>query len=149
MAQKRAKRINLIPVFIGVVLLVAAIIGIDWYRTTSFNRRLQGNGVDITATVVSLELRTGSGRYSVIDHDVSDPSQATALNITVQYDVSGVSYTELIQTTFSQQHHDHVQVYQEALTGKLKVRYLVTDPSKVRPAAELIDPADNPPFGGR
>jgi hypothetical protein len=148
-AKKQARRINLIPVFIGIVLLFATIISIDWYRTTSLNRQLQKNGVDVTAKIVSLQLRASGARYSVVDHDVSDPNQATGLNITVQYDVSGSSYLELIQTTFSQQRNDHMQVYQEALSGKIKVRYLATDPSKVRPAAELTDPANNPPFGGK
>jgi predicted permease len=149
-SKKKSRRINLIPVFIGIILFFGLVIFIWWYRATSLHRDLEKNGFVTTAYVNYVHLYyASSGRYHSDRYPVTDPEQATDLYISVSYVIGHQTYHEIISSTFSEKNNDHVEVYDEAKTGHLKVKYLPNDPTKVKPLLEFTDSNNNPYFGGR
>ena len=149
--SRRSRRVNLLPYFIGVILVMGVYIAFMAYRAGNTHMELEQDGVVTSAAVESVDLSryVGTGRTGGHVERTSNPLEADNLKITVHFSVKGKDYSAILGTTFSLAHNDHVQVYNDASNGMLAVRYLESNPDVARPEAEFSDPNQNPYFGGR
>lgn len=130
----------------GVMALGVALFLLIWgYHATTTHEGYEKYGVTTTAKVQSITLRKLVGLKHRTLVDVTNPEEASSIEIKVSYMVDGKSIVATVGGAFqSTGNKERLDIYNEAKKGTLEIRYLPMSPGDARAEAEFTNPSENP-----